>query len=97
MRMILMAVAVVLAGCAGGSLDTPEKRGVAFCSSFAGVMQKMALFRQTGNLDAGDILQIDRAVSVIEPYCTGPTPNAPAQAVVDALDILLIVQLNQGG
>ncbi len=97
MKKILMAVAVVLSGCAGGGLDTPEKRGVAFCSSFASVMQKMALFRQTGNLDAGDILQINRAVSVIEPYCTGSTPNAPTQSVVDALDILLLVQLNQGG
>ena len=96
MKKILMAAAVVLSGCAGGSLDTPEKQGVAFCSSFASVMQKMALFRQSGNLDAGDVLRVDFAVSVIEPYCTSPSPGVPTQSVISALDALLLIQLSQG-
>lgn len=99
MKKLLMsvAVAVVLSACAGGSLNTPAKQGVAFCATFAGVMQKMALFRQTGNLSAGDALRVNHAASAINPYCDSPTPDAPEASVVQALDVLLLIQLNQGG
>lgn len=92
----VVVLIVVLSGCVGGNLDTPEKVGVAFCSSFASVMQKLALFRQTGNLDDGDVLQINRAVVVIEPYCTGPMPDAPTASILTAFDVLLLIQLNKG-
>ncbi len=95
--LMTIALAVALSGCGGSNLDTSAKQGVAFCTSFDGVMQKMILFRSTGNLDAGDILQINRAAAIIEPYCTSPTPDAPEASIISALDVLLLIQLNQGG
>lgn len=99
MKKNLMGVAVavaLLSGCLGSGLDTTAKQGVAFCTSFASVLGKMTLFKQTGNLSAGDIQQVDTAVAIIDPYCSGPTPEAPAASVVNALDALLLIALNQG-
>ena len=98
MRKTLLALTLVVFGCTGtGAIDTSEKASVAFCSSFASVLTKLALFRSTGNLSANDIVQIDNAILVIEPFCTNLTVvGEPTDAVIQALDVLLLLQLNQG-
>ncbi len=103
MTKIIMSalVAVMLSGCAApglgmfDNLDTPGKQGVAFCNTFRGVMQKMVMFRRTGNLSPGDIEAIGKAINIIGPYCISDTPDAPTASIIDALDIILIIQLSQ--
>ncbi len=100
MTKIIMSalVAVMLSGCAGGSLgslDTPEKQGVAFCNTFHGAMQKLVLFRRSGILSPGDIEAVGTAIDIIGPYCTSAMPEPPTRSIVDALDIILLIQLSR--
>ncbi len=92
-----IVLALVISGCIGGAVDTSEKASVVFCSSFASVLSKLTLFRTTGNLSSDDISRINDAVVIIEPFCTDLTVvGEPTDAVLQALDILLIMQLSQG-
>ncbi len=92
-----IVLAVVVSACVGGTVNTPEKASVVFCSSFASVLNKLALFRTTGNLTAADISRINNAVVIIEPFCTNLTVvGEPTDAVLQALDVLLLMQLSQG-
>ncbi len=97
MRKLSIVLALVVSACVGGNVDTSEKASVVFCSSFASVLSKLTLFRTTGNLSSADISRISDAVVIIEPFCTNLTVvGEPTDAVLQALDILLIMQLSQG-
>ena len=92
----LAALVLVLSGCLGTGLDTSSKQAVAFCSSFASTMQTMILLKQSGRLTITDIMRINNAVTIIEPFCTGAVPQDPTAVALNALDILLLIKLSEG-
>ena len=94
--LIALTLAAFVAGCAGTGLDTSAKNSVAFCQSYASVMGKMSLLNRTGNLTPHDVASIDNAVAVITPYCTATYPGEPTVAVINALDVLLLLVLTRG-
>ncbi len=97
MKKLSIVLALVVSACVGGNVDTGEKASVVFCSSFASVLGKLTLFRATGNLSSDDISRISDAVVIIEPFCTDLTVvGEPTDAVLRALDVLLLMQLSQG-
>jgi len=92
-------VALSLLGCVTTGLapDTPEKQAVAFCNGFAGALQNMTIFKAAGKLSVNDIAAIDDVVATVEPYCTSTTIGAPTQALVNALDRIIIIQMAKKG
>ena len=80
----------VLSAC---STSPTLTQTVAFCNSFAGTVQKMALLNSMGNLSATEITTIDSAIAVIGPYCTSELIESPTTAVVSALDQMLLIQI----
>ena len=93
--LLAFMVAATLTGCLGTGLDTPGKKAVAFCNSFAGTIGTMTLLNQAGNLSESDIMAVDDAVVIIEPYCTSETLTDPTSALLGALDRLIIIQLTK--
>ena len=83
-RMLIIAVALLLTGCAGFADASPDARLAAACQAYAGTLTALATLKP--QMTAGQITAVDRAVAVAGPVCRqGDTiTDVPSALVVVA-------------
>ena len=101
-RFALRAAAVCglilgLAGCLGGQMTLldQQKATLQFCNTYVGTMQQMIVYRSLSLLTAKEIDAVNSMATIVGPHCSQPIPPPPTQALIAALDSIVLMQLQK--
>ncbi len=96
----IIALGLILAGCAGGKEARATSALAIACDSFATVLDQLTPLREAGEISVKNIERVDATLRVVSPVCATGSSVDPAKVIgiVDrGVDMLKIVYSTIGG